>query len=259
MTEDLKQQLAERGQPVGTWLSIGHPTVAEVSAMQGFDFTLLDTEHTTMSLETVEEMARGVDAADTETEMVVRVPWNDSVRLKRLLDIGIAGVMVPMVESAAEAHELVESVRYPPDGKRGIASGRASDYGMNFTEYVKDVNGTIATIVQIETETGLGNVGDIASVDGIDALFVGPADLSRSLDVFGEWDSDTLRDAMRTVIQVGHEADIPVGTLTTSLDDVALRLDQGFDFLIVGKDTALLIDKQQEALERYEAALRQEQ
>jgi len=251
----MKHQLQTDANPVGTWISIGHPSVAEMSASLGFDFLLIDTEHTTMSLETVENMVRAVDAAPDATDAVVRVPWNDPVRIKRVLDIGVDGVMVPMVETAAEARELVAATRYPPEGSRGIAAGRAADYGLHFEEYVRNADGSILTVVQIETEAGLANASDIAAVDGVDALFVGPADLSGSLGVFAEWDSDRFVEAIDEVVSAGREAGTPVGTLTLRTEDIRVRIDQGFDFLIVGKDTATLAAANGDALEAYERAL----
>jgi 2-keto-3-deoxy-L-rhamnonate aldolase RhmA len=207
-----------------------------------------------MSLETVENMVRAADAAKGETPTVVRVPWNDPVRVKRVLDIGVDGVMVPMVETADEASELVSATRYPPEGKRGIAAGRAADYGLHFEEYVHKADGSILTIVQIETEAGLANVDEIAAVNGVDALFVGPADLSGSLGVFGEWESDRLVDAIEDVVAAAREADTPVGTLTLERTDITVRIEQGFDFLIVGKDTATLVAANREALAEYDRA-----
>ncbi len=255
MSDSLIQQLRGGTHPVGTWISIGHPSVAEVSASLGFDFLLVDTEHTTMSLETVADMVRAVDAASETTEAVVRVPWNDQVRIKRVLDIGVDGLMVPMVESATEARELVEATRYPPEGSRGIAAGRAADYGLHFEEYVRNADGSILTVVQIETERGLKNAGEIAAVDGVDALFVGPADLSGSLGVFGEWTSDRFVDAIGEVVTAGQDAGTPVGTLTLDTDDIPVRLEQGFDFLIVGKDTATLAAANEDALDIYDRSL----
>lgn len=252
---NLKEALESDGHPLGTWISIGHPTVAEAAANLDIDFVLVDTEHTTTSLETVEDMQRGVEAASGATETIVRVPWNDPVRLKRVLDIGVAGVMVPMIGSGEEAERLVRALRYPPSGERGIASGRATDYGLTFEEYVTNANGTILTIAQIETEEGLENVEEIAAVEGIDALFVGPADLSGALGLFGEWESQRFTDSVERIVDAGHAADTPVGTLAMDVDDIESRLDQGFDFLIAGKDTALLMDGIQEALDVYEDAL----
>lgn len=251
----LKSRFVRGERPLGTWVSVGHSVIAEVSALGGFEFVLLDTEHTSMSLETVENMARAVDATEGRTESVVRIPNNDPVRAKRILDIGVSGVMVPMVETADGARALVEATRYPPDGIRGIASGRATAYGREFQSYVTEANDHILTIVQIETREGLANADEIASVDGIDALFVGPADLSAALDVFGEWDSEELTTAMDDVIDAGRQAGISVGTLTVRAEDIETRLRQGFDFLIVGKDTTSLLTKNEDLRQRYHDAL----
>lgn len=255
MSSHIKEKIESRENSVGTWISIGHPSVAEAVAQLDLDFVLIDMEHTPMSLETVTGIVRGVNATPGDTDVIVRPAWNDPVRLKRVVDIGMAGVMVPMVETVDEADQLVESVRYPPDGNRGIAGSRATGYGWNFEEYVTSANGSILTIAQIESERGLQNAEEIAAVDGIDALFVGPADLSGSLDVFAEWNSETYVDAIETVIGAGEATDVPVGTFTSDLDGVGDCIDRGFDFLIAGKDASFLMDGTAKAIERYERAL----
>ncbi len=254
----LKTKLETESDVVGAWLSIGHPTVAEVTAAQGFDFVLIDTEHTSIGLETLENMSRGVEAAEGTAETVVRVPSNDPVRIKRVLDIGVTGVMVPMVESADEAEQVVDAVRYPPSGIRGVASGRAAEYGDDFQEYVESANSSITTVVQIETKDGLEHAEEIAAVDGIDALFVGPADLSANLGIFAEWENDSLEDAIQTVIDAGDAADLPVGTLVVNPDDIDRRVEQGFDYLIVGKDTSLLSAANESIRSDYERSVAQQ-
>jgi len=240
---------------VGAWLSIGHPTVAEVTAAQDFDFVLIDTEHTPLGLETVANMSRGVEAAKGDTETIVRVPSSDPIRIKRTLDIGVAGVMIPMVETKKEAEQVVASVRYPPSGIRGVASGRATDYGDEFKKYVESANGSIATIVQIETQTGLNNAEEIAATDGIDGVFIGPADLSANLGVFAEWENNELTEAIDTVIRACDKTDVPVGTLVVDPDDIKMRVDQGFDYLIVGKDTNHLLSANESIRQRYQNAV----
>lgn len=251
----LKDAFESGENPLGTWLSLGYASVAEAVSQLDLEFVLVDMEHTTMSLETVEDMDRGVKAAPGETETIVRVPWNDPVRLKRVADIGVAGVMVPMIDSAEEARELVRSLRYPPEGVRGIAGSRATGYGRNFEEYVSNANGSIFTIAQIETQAGLENAEEIARVDGIDALFVGPADLSGTLGMFAEWDADEFNEAIESVIDAGNSAGVPVGTLTVDIDDIEMRMEQGFDYLIAGKDIGLVMEGIDRAIEEYDAAL----
>jgi 2-keto-3-deoxy-L-rhamnonate aldolase RhmA len=254
MTHDLKRRFEAEDYLAGTWVSVGHPTIAEVCAV-GFDFVLVDTEHTTISLETVEDMVRAVDAAPGTTTVVVRVPWNDPVRLKRVLDVGVGGVMVPMVSSRADAESFVDSVRYPPEGIRGLASGRAAGYGRNFEEYYRTSNDSLFSAVQIETEEGLENVDEIAAVDGVDSLFVGPADLSAALGVFGELDSDPYEDAVESVVAAGDAHDLPVGTLTTDPEAVASLVERGFDYLVIRKDTSTLLEANRNAIETYERAI----
>ncbi|GAD52509.1 2,4-dihydroxyhept-2-ene-1,7-dioic acid aldolase [Halarchaeum acidiphilum MH1-52-1] len=248
----LRESLVSRNRPLGTWISIGHPTVAEVSASIGLDFLLVDLEHTTMSLETVEDITRAVEAVDGDTETVVRVPSNDPVRIKRVLDIGVDGIMVPMLESADEARRVATAVTYPPEGERGVASGRAAEYGQSFVEYVREADENLTVIGQIESRDGVANADEIAHVDGIDALFVGPADLSMDYGVFGEPESEEFVEALRHVVAAGRAAETPVGTLTVDPDDMRHRLDQGFDYLIVGKDTSHLATGNEDAKARYE-------
>lgn len=151
--------------------------------------------------------------------------------------------MIPMIDTATEARELVDATRYLPKGSRGIASGRAAEYGDRFTEYVENANGSFTTIAQIESQEGLRNVEEIAAVEGINALFVGPADLAGALGVFGEDDPPERADAMDRVVEAAATA------------DVADRIDRGFDFLIVGKDTTYLSKANREARAVYDQSV----
>lgn len=234
--------------PAGSWLSIPHPQVAEQTAAAGFDFVVIDTEHAPTTVETVESMVRAVDAADGGTAPIVRVAWNDHVRIKRVLDTGAAGVMAPQVNTPAEAEAFVAATRYPPAGRRGMAAARASNYGRDFEEYVESANDEVATISQVESPEAVGNVAAIADVEGIDTLFVGPADLSASLDAFGEYDAEVYTDAVETVLA---ESSVPVGTLATTPDEVDRWNAVGFDYQIVGTDAGYLAAGAAESLSRY--------
>lgn len=241
----------ESARAVGTWLSIPHPTVAEISAGVGYDFAVIDTEHAPTTTETVENVVRAIEAAG-DTVPLARVARNDPVRIKRLLDTGVAGLMIPMVETAEEAREAVDAMTYPPEGNRGIAAARASGYELT-VEHVERVSDDLATIVQIETEDGVGNAAEIGAVEGIDALFVGPADLSGSLGAFGEFDDERVTSAIERVIDAGRETDTPVGTLATSGDEIERFHAAGFDFLIVGTDMDHLRSGGRSAIETYDA------
>jgi len=251
---EFKRRL-RRGDPVaGQWISIGDPTVAELCGRDA-DFVVVDTEHAPTDLESVADAARAVEAAsDGAAATIARVAWNDPVRIKRVLDTGVSGVLVPMVETAGEAREAVEAVRYPPDGVRGIAASRANDYGRELGEAVSGGD-DLATVVQVETERAVGNAGDIAAVEGVDALLVGPADLSASLGVFGEYDSERFTDAVTDVLEAAREADTPVGTLATNEDEIRRWADYGYDYQIVGVDAGYVAAGVERATDAYEDAM----
>ncbi|MFW6045509.1 MAG: HpcH/HpaI aldolase family protein [Natronomonas sp.] len=232
---------------VGTWTSLSDPAVAEMAAAGEFDFVVVDTEHAPLGLETVGNCLRAVEAGGSDA--IVRVPWNDPVRIKRLLDLGPSGLLVPMVDDADEAEAVVAATRYPPAGIRGVAGARASDYGRSMGSYFARDHAELTTIPQIETSTGVENCEAIAAVDGVDALFVGPADLSASLGVFGQWDDPELHDAIEAVIAAGENEGIPVGTLATSPARLKDLGSLGFDYMISGVDTAMLVAGQRRAYE----------
>jgi 2-keto-3-deoxy-L-rhamnonate aldolase RhmA len=234
---------------IGTWTSLASPAVAEIAAGGGFDFVVVDTEHTPLGLEAVANNLRAIETGDKHS--IVRVPWNDPVRIKRLLDLGPDGLLVPMINSEEEAQAAVAATRYPPDGIRGVAAARAAEYGRSLDEYVHNDHRDLLTIAQVETRASVESSDRIAAVEGIDALLVGPADLSASLDVFGEWSADEFVTSVETVIQAGNVAGIPVGTLGTNPEQIRTLGSIGFDFMIAGVDFAHLIQGQQRA---YDAA-----
>lgn len=251
MADELRQLLQPGERAVGNWISIGHPAVAEICA-HGFDFVIVDTEHTATGLETLENVLRAVG---TDVAPIVRVPWNDPVRIKRVLDLGVAGLMIPMIETREQAERAVEAMRYPPEGIRGAAPARASDYGRTFAEYFERANEDLLTIVQIETERGAENVDEIVAVDGVDAVIVGQGDLSASMDVFGEWDGDRFRNALNSVLETARDAGKPVGMLAVDHEGIHRWVDAGVDFVIVGADMFYLAEGSEAAREEFEVAV----
>lgn len=251
----LRQRLLEREPVVGSWLSIGEPAVAELVATLEYDFVLVDMEHTQMSAETVASMARAVDAAPGDTDTLVRIPSIERTHVNRILDAGATGLMVPMVDTAEEARTFAERCRYPPDGSRGIAGGRAADYGINTGSYLATANDEVVTVAQIESEEGLANVEEVAAVGELDAVFVGPADLSAALGVLGQYDDPTFVDAVETIAAAAHDHGVAVATLAVEPDDADRWLDLGVDFLMTGLDAGHLRDGARRALDAYRAAV----
>jgi 2-keto-3-deoxy-L-rhamnonate aldolase RhmA len=254
-----KRRLRGGDPVVGHWLSVGHPTVAEVCTREA-DFAVVDTEHAPNDLETVANLARAIESAgEGPTAALARVADNDPVGIKRVLDTGVSGVLVPMVETAEEARAAVEAVRYPPEGVRGIAGSRGNDYGRELAAQVESGGDHLVTVVQVETERAVENAADIAAVEGVDSLLVGPADLSGSLDVFGEYDSDTFREAISAVLDRAGDADTPVGTLATDDDEIRLWAEYGYDYQIVGVDAGYLAAGAERAQSVYDEEMRRDE
>lgn len=244
------------GDPVvGCWISIGHPAVAEISASLEFDFATIDMEHAANDVGTVENLVRAVDAADGETAPIVRIPAADPVVIKQVLDTGVSGIMVPRIETAADARRVVKAATYPPEGIRGTAAARASEYGLSFAEYLDSADESIAKILQVETVEAVENARKIANVDGTDALFVGPADLSAAVGTPLAYDSDPFTDAVADVIEAGERTDTPVGIFVTDPDRMDDWLSMGFDFAIVGFDANFLVEGNRELKAAFEAAV----
>jgi len=244
-----------RSNAVGTWVSVGHPAVVEAASVAGFNLLLIDTEHTSMSLETVENLVRTASAARKPTGVIVRVPSDDPVRIKRVLDIGVDYLMVPMVDTLAEAEDVVNATRFPPAGVRGVASGRASLYGDRFEAYIDNVDFRTEVIAQIESPMGVENAASIAAVQGIDGLFVGPADLSKAMGIFADWENPELTSALDDVVEDAHTAGVPVGTFVTDIRGIDIRTAQGFDYLVIGKDMTSLIRENRRLRNHYTSTL----
>ncbi|WP_129113937.1 HpcH/HpaI aldolase family protein [Halegenticoccus tardaugens] len=234
---------------IGSWAAIPSPATAELLAGLGYDFVALDAEHTPMSYETMENMLRAVDAAPYETETIVRVPDDDPTTLKRTLDLDPTGILVPMVETADQAAAIVEATQYPPGGRRGLGITRASEYGLSINNHIKSVEETLVRHVQLESVPAIENATEIAAVDGIDGVFVGPVDLSMSMDCFGEWEDEAFLDAVTHAVEAAHNAGIAIGTLATTADQRAARIEWGVDYLAASVDLTHLADGAAEALD----------
>lgn len=234
-----KAALREGRQQIGIWCSIPGSNHAEALATCGFDWMLIDTEHTTTDLTTVQAMMQAV--APYPTHAAVRPGWNDAVEIKRLLDAGALTILVPYVQNAAEAARAVAAVRYPTRGMRGVAGiTRASRFGM-VPEYTARADDEICLLVQVETAEALDRIEEIAAVDGVDGIFIGPADLATSMGFPGNPSHPTVRAAILSAIGRIRAAGKPPGILT--LDENLLRdaVAAGTLFTAVDVDQAILL------------------
>jgi 4-hydroxy-2-oxoheptanedioate aldolase len=227
------------GRPqIGLWSSLSSNYTVEVIAGAGFDWILLDTEHSPSDLENVLTQLQA--AAPYPSHPVVRVPWNDRVTIKRVLDIGAQSLLVPYVSSAAEARSAVSYTRYPPAGVRGVAgTTRATRFG-RVQDYARRAHEEICVLVQVETQPALDNLDAIAAIDGVDGIFIGPADLHASLGHAGEIANPKVKplidDAVRRIRKSGKAP----GILTPNEVDARHWLECGALFVAVGSDVGIL-------------------
>jgi 4-hydroxy-2-oxoheptanedioate aldolase len=223
----------------GMWVCSGSPLVAEICAGGGFDWLLVDMEHAPNGLESVLAQLQAVAAYPVTP--VVRLPIGDVVVIKQVLDLGAQNVLVPMVSSAEEARAVVEAVRYPPRGRRGVGGSLARSARWSRVEgYLHDADRHVSVIVQVETAEGVAAAGAIAAVDGVDAVFLGPADLAASMGHLGRQDHpDVVAAVHRTFEAVGAEGK-PFGVNAFDASLARAYAQAGASFVAVGADVTLL-------------------
>lgn len=246
-----KQRLVAGEQLLGLWVVLGDGYSAELLAGCGYDWLLIDGEHGPNDLRTVLAQLQGIAAAslsiapslrDEVSQPIVRISHGSPALIKQVLEVGARNLMVPMVNTAEEARELVRAVRYPPEGIRGMGSGlaRSANWG-RVADYTAHANDNICLIVQVETLVGIENATQIAAVDGVDAVFFGLADLAGDMGLNGDMSHPDVVDLVqRTAAQV-RAAGTPTGMLSLDVDHARRWLDDGMTFAGVGVDTSLLI------------------
>jgi 2-keto-3-deoxy-L-rhamnonate aldolase RhmA len=247
--ENRVKELLKKGEVTfGSWVTIGHPDVAEIMANVGFDWLIFDTEHAPLSIETVEAQLAAING--TSVTPLIRVAWNDMVLIKRALDIGAKGLLIPWINTKEDAERAVKACKYPMAGVRGVAPRRASRYGLDLNEYLATADKNLLIILQIETAEAVKNVEEILSVDGVDAFFVGPADLSASLGFLGKWDHPRAIEATQNVLRAGKKLGVPGGIHAMNLDIAIQHAKDGFQFIALSSDYGFLLDQSRAALQK---------
>ena len=225
--------------PLGTWIVSASPIVAEAIGCAGFDWAVVDMEHTPMDMMDVVHLLQAV--AGTRTVPIVRLPWNDTVTVKRALDAGAQTLLFPFVQSAEEAKRAVASTRYPPDGVRGMAGmSRGSRFG-TAPDHFRAANRQIGVVVQLETPAALDDIEAIAAVDGVDAIFLGPADLSGAMGLVGQFTHPAVMDLMSKAARRCKALGKPIGTIGSTPEVVAQYRAAGFNFVAIDSDLGLLM------------------
>jgi 2-dehydro-3-deoxyglucarate aldolase/4-hydroxy-2-oxoheptanedioate aldolase len=224
---------------IGTILSIGASQVAEVISISGFDWVMIDMEHSTLSLENVQT---ALQVMGKKIITIVRVPGNDKIWIKRVMDTGCDGILVPMVNSADEAREVIKSSKYPVDGERSVGLARAHNFGARFKEYLASANKDLLIMIQIEHIDGVKNIDSILKVEGIDSVFIGPYDLSASMGLAGQLSHPEVVSAINTIKDKCRNAHLPYGIFGINPESMVAEIKEGCTFVLCGVDISLLLN-----------------
>lgn len=237
---DLKKKLQKQEVTIGSWITLGHTAIAEIMAKAGFEWLAIDMEHSVIALDTAQQLIQVIEGCGVIP--LVRVGENSPSIIKRVMDAGAYGVIVPMVNSKEQAEAAVKAVKYPPIGTRGVGLARAQGYGARFDEYAATVNEESIVIVQIEHIEAVDNLESILSTEGIDGCIIGPYDLSGSLGVPGNFEHPDVLAALKKVEQTGKEKKVALGTHVIQ-PDYRLVLEQaakGYSFIGFSLDILFL-------------------
>jgi 2-keto-3-deoxy-L-rhamnonate aldolase RhmA len=244
-----KESLGAGRKLMGCWASFASQTVAEILAGADLDFVVIDMEHAPNDLAEVLGQLQAMNGG--QAHPIVRVPTNDRLAIRRLTDIGVDSILVPMVGTAEEARHAVESALYPPAGLRGMAgSTRASEYG-RWPGYIAEANAGICVLVQIESRSGLDNLDAILAVPGLGGVVVGPADLSASLGFVGQPNHPEAVKAIERIVKATQAKGLPIGTIATDSKTIEAYLQMGMNFLAVASDVSLFIRALDETLAKW--------
>lgn len=240
MSKNLKQKLKDKELTLGTWVTIAHPDIVEVLSTLPLDWMVFDLEHAPIDVPTLEVLLMGI--RNPNIAAITRVPWNDMVFIKRVLDVGSTGIMVPWVNSRLEAENVVKYARYPPAGIRGVGPRRCILYGAkDFLSYYRNFEiEELVVSVQIETEEAIKNIEDIAAIDGIDVLFVGPMDLTVNLGIPTQYNHIKYVEAIQAVIKACKKYDKVPGVYAFDIDFAKKHIAMGFRFVSLMSDISIL-------------------
>jgi 2-dehydro-3-deoxyglucarate aldolase/4-hydroxy-2-oxoheptanedioate aldolase len=243
---NFKEKL-ERKQPlIGTIQAMPSPDVTEMLAAAGFDWVWMDMEHSSMDVPSMQQMLQ----AAKDLPCLVRPPSHDKVWIKKILDAGADGLIMPLVNSAKEAERIVNLSKYPPEGCRSVGLARAHGYGMKFQEYIKEANKKITIAVQIEHINGVNNIEEIVKVKGIDAIIIGPYDLSGSMGKPGQVNDEDVQHQIDTARKAALNAGLAVGIFTADPNETKTLKEKGYTLIAIGVDTMLMGQAFQDTLQK---------
>jgi 2-keto-3-deoxy-L-rhamnonate aldolase RhmA len=247
---NLVKEKLERGEPsIGTWVTIGHPDETMYLADMGFDWLVCDMEHSPYGVETYHFMVQSMLYARDNCMPMARVPWNDLTWIKKAMDTGATGLVIPRIETRAMAEEAIKYMKYPPMGERGAGPRLAA---FRDPEYFATANEETLVVVMIETAKGVDNIDDIFSVEGVDACFVGPSDLSLDMGIHRQFTNPRFIEALEIIVKAGEEHGVAPGMHCTSgpgPTNINEALELGFRFCAIDSDASFLKSGAQRALD----------
>jgi 2-keto-3-deoxy-L-rhamnonate aldolase RhmA len=249
MKNQFKRTIAEKRKQLGIWCNLGSPLVAEILAGAGFEWMVIDAEHGPNELTDV--LAQHQAVAPYDVEPLVRIPWNDMVIIKRYADAGIRSFLIPFVQNKEEAQAAVSYTRYPPMGVRGVSIANRSNRFGQIKDYHANAHKNMCVVVQIETEEAVNNLSGILSVDGIDAVFIGPSDLAASMGHLGNNGHPEVQEMIARARELAMSAGKPIGTLATVEEDARRYFSEGFTFIAVSSDMGLVSGGSNSVREKY--------
>jgi len=239
----LKDKIINKELTIGSWLSFGYTPITEMMCKIGFEWLVIDMEHTSITEHQAMQMMQIISAHDIPP--LVRVGSNDELIIKKTMDSGAHGVIVPMVNSKEDAKKVVEAVKYPPSGNRGVGLFRAQNYGIGFSEYVDWHEKNSIIIVQIEHIDGVNNLPEIMSTNGVDAFIVGPYDLSASIGYPGNFEHPKVEKALNNVLKYMEKSEKPGGfhVVHSDVNQLREKINKGYKFIAYGDDMVFISEK----------------
>lgn len=238
-TNHLKSKLARGEATAGMWVTLESATISEIAAALNFDWVVIDTEHGHLDFREVLDHVRAL--RNTTTTPLVRIPEIEQGTIKRVLDLGALGIIVPQVTSAEEVERAVRFAKYPPRGVRGVGGERATRWGLGLKEMTRTADAQTMVIPLIETVAAGDVIEEILAVPGVDAIFFGPADYSSSAGYLGEWEGPGVARRLLELKDIIRGRGIPCGIMATDLPNTTLRREQGFQMIGLASDTGFLI------------------
>ena len=245
-----RKKLKDKKPMIGTLLTTPSPDIAELLSKSGFDWLFIDMEHSAIELQDVQNILR---AASPHAHCIVRVPGNDEIWIKRVLDTGAEGIIIPQVNTVEEAEYAVRFAKYPPEGRRSVGISRAHGYGPEFKAYTENANEEVALIIQCEHKEAVKNLPKIIKTKGIDCIFIGPYDLSGSYDKLGQTEDPEVLNAIETTHKTCVEAGMPMGIFGTKPEGLLPYKKTGFNLIAMSTDVLMLHESAKKNLDKIKA------